>query len=97
GWVFRGYGCSPRSWPIHAGLLGVDTLLVVDEAHCARAFCDTALAIAERYGRWWAIASGSPLTLLRMSATLGEEADFRLDDDDLRDQTLTRRLSVRKR
>jgi CRISPR-associated endonuclease/helicase Cas3 len=95
--LFRGYGCgSPRSWPIHAGLLGVDTVLIVDEAHCAQPFCDTALAIAGRYGEWAEVAAGKPLTLVRMSATLGEEADFGLDDEDLSDLTLARRLSARK-
>jgi CRISPR-associated endonuclease/helicase Cas3 len=95
--LFRGYGCgSPRSWPIHAGLLGLDTLLIVDEAHCSRPFCDTALAIADRYGSWAERPVGKPLTLVRMSATLDSAADFGLDDDDRRDPVLARRLSACK-
>lgn len=95
--LFRGYGCgSARSWPIHAGLLGIDTLLVVDEAHCATPFCETALAIAERYGRWAEVELGKPLTLLRMSATLGEAADFGLEEEDRRDERLAVRLRAAK-
>jgi CRISPR-associated endonuclease/helicase Cas3 len=95
--LFRGYGCgSARSWPIHAGLLGVGTLLIVDEAHCSRPFCDTALAIVERYGKWAEVGVGVPLALMRMSATVGEEADFGLDEDDYRDPQLARRLGASK-
>ncbi|MBV8817667.1 MAG: hypothetical protein JO022_04865, partial [Acidobacteriaceae bacterium] len=37
--LFRGYTVrSPRSWPIHAGLVANDALIVVDEAHCSTPF-----------------------------------------------------------
>ena len=95
--LFRGYGCrSPRAWPIHAGLLGTDSLIIVDEAHCAQPFCETALAIADRYARWADVPVGPPVTLLRMSATLGEGADFGLDDADRSNPVLAARLTARK-
>lgn len=95
--LFRGYGCgSPRSWPIHAGLFGVDTILIVDEAHCSRPLCETALAIAEGYGKWAEVGVGKPLALMRMSATVGDEADFGIEEDDYQDSLLAQRLRASK-
>lgn len=95
--LFRGYGCrSPRAWPIHAGLLGCDAMLIIDEAHCAQPFCETAVAVADRYARWAETPVGLPLTVLRMSATLGEDADFSLDDADRTTPALAARLTASK-
>ena len=38
--LFRGYGSGPYWRPVEAGLLGVDTLIVNDEAHLTHAFAE---------------------------------------------------------
>ncbi len=95
--LFRAYGGhGPRSWPIHAGLLGRDTLIIIDEAHCAAPFCQTAQAIAGRWQDFAELPVGESLSLVRMSATPGEEPDFELDGEDRRDCSLSLRLAARK-
>jgi CRISPR-associated endonuclease/helicase Cas3 len=95
--LHRGYGLSSRAWPIHAGLLGHDTLIVLDEAHCSRPFLQTLDTIAALRrnaieplpGPWAAIA---------MTATPRDgAAPFRLLAAERREPELARRLDASKR
>lgn len=66
--LFRGYGASPGAWPIHAGLVGNDMLILLDEAHIAEPFLQTASAIA-RYRGHAQQALPVPFHFVVMSAT----------------------------
>lgn len=94
--LFRGYGVSERMRSIHAGLLGCDTLLLLDEVHLARPFEETLRALTARYST--SVESVRPLTFVRMSATVVEASDhtFRLARVDRENPFLNERLAAKK-
>lgn len=94
---FRGYGVSPKSASIHAGLVGNDTLFLLDEVHLAEPFSQTLSAIEQHYHRSPAGLS-QRFVVVRMSATPGKvvEDRFALDDEDRNHPTLSRRLKASK-
>lgn len=102
--LFEGYGVSRKMRPFHAGLLGSDTLLVLDEAHLIPPFLKLVEAVAanpsdfgprdEKYGK-----IVPPLRLISMSATgarPGSGDYLRLGEDDLKHAELGRRLQATK-
>jgi CRISPR-associated endonuclease/helicase Cas3 len=93
--LFRGYGVNDRQRPVHAGLIGNDSLLIVDEAHLSQPFLDT-LAWVQRYqSDGWREETPIPgLKAVRMSATIG--GGFQLESTDLGDERLRRRLDASK-
>lgn len=97
--LFRGYGAGDKSWPIHAGLVGNDALIFLDEAHCSRAFSQTVQAIESRYRRWASSDVGAPFQFVEMTATPSRAADevFALDrDTDFANDVLRARLFAPK-
>lgn len=72
--LFRGYGTSATMRPIDAALLGIDSWLVLDEAHLAEAFASTAEAIVRLQGPERRLGLPS-LVVTRMSATLPEDVE----------------------
>lgn len=95
--LFRAYGHSPKAWPIQAGLAGNDSLVLLDEAHCARPFLDTLRAV----GRYRTLASETLPTSFRsvvLSATPPEDINDRheLSEADRTHPVLGPRLTASK-
>ena len=103
---FEGYGVSRRMRPVHAGLLGVDSLIVLDEAHLVPPFeafvRAAAKLVTEDKDGLPDAARGliRPVQLMTLSATGRETAGshvFPLVEDDLQDEPVRLRLEAPKR
>lgn len=69
--LWRGYGISTSRRPIDAALVGVDSIIVLDEAHLATQAAHT-LRIVVGHQRELSSTAGTPgLAMVTMSATLG--------------------------
>lgn len=99
--LFRGYGVSDSMRPIHAGLIGADCLILLDEAHLSQPFRQTLASVARyRSQTWHETGFEAPWGLAVLTATPGQEdaneAAFRLDQDDAAHRLLQRRLQAAK-
>lgn len=96
--LFRGYGVRDNAKPMHAGMFGFDTLLLLDEAHIAEPFLQTLDGIGREQGA--SPESGrlgvKPLQYVQLSATPKRKAEFELDDRDRTHPVLRRRLEGSK-
>lgn len=100
--LFSGYGVSDRMAPIHAGLLGNDTLFLLDEVQISLPFARTLAVVQRRRCAAGVIVPSGRWQAVRMSATPdaseGEER-FTLEDADLTGPAgmeLARRLTASK-
>lgn len=102
--LFEGYGISRRMRPYHAGLLGADTLMVLDEAHLVPPFADLLRTIEQDASLGPKDRSCVPeFRVLSLSATQrtghGESdgtALFGLQAEDREDPVASVRLDARK-
>jgi CRISPR-associated endonuclease/helicase Cas3 len=99
--LFSGYRSSYKRRPLEAGLLGQDTLLVLDEAHLSAPFAKLVQEISDRGS--FQRDQGLPIRVMRMSATSADdEAErFKLEEFDLKGKPETnpiiRRFEAKKR
>lgn len=97
--LFEGYGTSRKTRSLHAALLGIDSLLVLDEAHLSPSFEDLVRAVADkRFDGNRTDVAPQRVKVLPLSATQRSSTDgvFSLDDDDRRHDEVGRRLSAQK-
>jgi CRISPR-associated endonuclease/helicase Cas3 len=98
--LFRGYGVSDSMKPVHAGLIGSDCLVLLDEAHLAEPFRQTLEWVRLYRGQnWREEKAAAPWGIARLTATPGEQQlkdVFSLEDEDRRHPILARRLNASK-
>lgn len=102
--LFSGYGVSARMRPYHAGLLGADTLVVLDEAHLVPPFERLLEAIEHGtapHGPFAAKADAASIVprirLLSLSATgRQKENALTLSDADRANEVVKKRLGAKK-
>jgi CRISPR-associated endonuclease/helicase Cas3 len=105
--LFRAYGHSDRTASIYAGLAAHDSLILLDEAHCAVPFLQTLRAVARFRGDVWATQPlKTPFRFSIMSATppadIPEDATFpmaaertaALDHPTLRERFIARKVAA---
>ena len=77
--LFRGYGVSDRATPIHAALVGADSLIVLDEAHISGAFAKTLTSLQDLRRPPLNGKRKLPFHFLQMTATPEAEKPFDLE------------------
>lgn len=96
----RGYGLNRHMRPVAAGLLGVDSWIVLDEAHLSAPFHRLLQGVARLQADDDLLSLPRPaMRFTAMSATLGGDADdaFELDGDDMAHPVIAQRMGASKR
>ena len=95
--LFRGYGVSDRATPIHAALVGADSLIALDEAHISGAFAETLTSLRDLRRPPLNGERKLPFRFLQMTATPGEtEKPFGLKKEDRENRVLKNRFAAKK-
>ena len=94
--LMRGYGVTPRMRSVEAGLVGQDTLFLLDEAHLAGPFLDTLIRLEHLEPVRGIVPRRQVVQLSATPATTAATARFGLDAKDHNDAALGPRLTARK-
>lgn len=102
--LFEGYGVSRKMRPYHAGLLGADTLVVLDEAHLVPPFemlldaiSSNSAGIAPHGDAARSIVPHFKLMSLSATGRTSSARPFTLTDNDLKHPIVRQRLDAMKR
>ncbi len=107
--LFSGYRSSYKQRPLEAGLLGQDSLLILDESHLSKPF-EKLLGTIEQFNkpRGTGVPPVKPMQVIRMSATSGKsdgdkrpftlefDENGKLDGEDADDKTVNERFNAKK-
>jgi CRISPR-associated endonuclease/helicase Cas3 len=98
-WLFRGFGTSANMRPVDAALAGIDTLVLLDEAHLARPLRDLAgpLAECDIGDPSGVVPAGRARPVLVSLTATGDAGDtFTLDEEDEAHPVVRRRVDASK-
>lgn len=99
-WLFRGYGTSRSMRPVDAALAGIDSLVLLDEAHLSRCLASLTQPLEECDLGDPSLVLPTPRSrpvLVALTATADIDGDtFDLDSDDLAHPVIRRRLAASK-
>ena len=97
--LFRGYGVSDSMKPVHAGLIGTDCLIILDEAHLSDPFRQTLQWVnGYKSQSWRETGYAAPWNTVLLTATPGAvpESCFRPAEEDYADSVLQLRWNAPK-
>jgi CRISPR-associated endonuclease/helicase Cas3 len=100
--LFRGYGVSESMAPVHAGLLGQDALILLDEAHLSAAFEQTLRFLSSRRNPAKPpstdLAIVAPWAVCTLTATPRDHVGpvFELDAHERTEESIAQRLRAAK-
>lgn len=100
--LYRGYGVSEFSRPLHAALTANDSLIILDEAHCSEPFSQTMRAIARyrecREPNAVGQSNAAPFHFVMLSATPSSSARdvLKIEQEDENHQVLGKRIRASK-